>query len=524
MFQQFGIAKRLFGSFLLLIGIMVVVASSGLWSVWKVTGSLRTIFEERTVPVGQAGDLNYLVQRNRVLVMDMLLNPGAANVSKRTDELFKNIEKFQSNFAAFEAYPKSAELVTLTAELKKRVLPFIEEGLMPVGKAMQANNFDEAQFVYLNVISPKGPGVQEAMNQLVQAQIDLAGQEYATAKATSEGFAWVVMSGTVLAAFVGLGLAWAITRSVTQPIQQALELAQRVSNGDLTSFPTRATGNDEMAELTQDLELMRRNLAEIVTDVREGSVGISSGTSEIADGVNDLSVRTELQAARLQEASASLQEMLVMAEQHAQLAEQVMHIARTTNTAAKLGGDRVNGLVEQIASVEASSRRITEITSVIDSIAFQTNILALNAAVEAARAGEMGRGFAVVASEVRNLAQRSASAAAEIKHLITDAVQSVGRVTGMATDTGQSVAEIVKHVARVDSLISQISDASVRQNEKMAEVSHAIGQIDDVTQKNAALVEESAAATTNLNREASDLNARVATFKLDGAGLQFALT
>lgn len=520
MLQHFSIAKRLFGSFLLLVGIMVVVASMGLWSVWKVTDSLRTIYEERAVPVGQAGDLNYLVQRNRVLVMDMLINPGAANVKKRTEELFANIEKFKTSFSTFESQPMPPDLAGLTAELKNRALPFIDEGLIPIGKAMQANNFDEAQFVYLNVISPKAPAVQEAMNQLVQAQIERAGQEYATAKATSQGFAWLVLSATVLGAVIGMWLAWAITRSVIGPVRQALELAGRVTDGDLTSFPLQANGRDEMAALTQDLELMRRKLAEIVTEVREGSAGIFSGTSEIAHGVNDLSVRTETQAARLQEASASLQEMLTMAEQHAQLAEQVMHIARTTNTAAKLGGDRVNGLVEQIASVETSSRRITEITSVIDSIAFQTNILALNAAVEAARAGEMGRGFAVVASEVRNLAQRSASAAAEIKHLITDAVQAVERVTGMATDTGQSVAEIVKHVARVDSLISQISDASIRQTEKMTEVSLAIGGIDDVTQKNAALVEESAAATSNLNREASDLNARVATFKLDSSKLQ----
>jgi len=520
MLQRFKLSKRLFGAFLVLVGIMVVVAYSGLWSVWKVTDSMRVIYEERAVPVGQAGDMNYLVQRNRVLVMDMLINPGAANVKKRTDELFANIDTFQQQFARFEAQPKPPELVKLTSQLKDSVMPFIELGLVPVGKAMRDNNFDEAQFVYLNVISPKGPGVQDAMNQLVKAQIDLAGQEFATAQSTSEGFAWVVLSGTVLAALVGMGLAWAITRSVTKPVQQALDLANRVSAGDLTTYPLHVNGNDEMALLTKDLEVMRRNLADIVTEVREGSVGIASGTSEISHGVNDLSTRTETQAARLQEASASLQEMLGMAEQHAQLAEQVMHIARTTNTAAKVGGDRVNGLVEQIASVESSSRRITEITSVIDSIAFQTNILALNAAVEAARAGEMGRGFAVVASEVRNLAQRSASAAAEIKHLITDAVQSVERVTGMATDTGQSVADIVRHVGRVDTLISQISDASIRQNEKMIEVSHAISQIDDVTQKNAALVEESAAATTNLNREASDLNARVAAFKLDGVALQ----
>lgn len=520
MLQQFKIAKRLFGSFLLLVAIMVGVASSGLWSVWKVTDSLRIIFEERTVPVGLAGDLNYLVQRNRVLVMDMLIDPGAANVSKRTDELFKNIEKFKSSFASFDAQPKSTELVGLTAELKKRVWPFIDEGLVPMGKAMQANNFDEAQFVYLSVISPKGPGVQEAMNQLVQAQIDLASQEYNTARTTSEGFAWVVVSATVIAALIGLGLAWAITRSVTLPVEQALGLAQRVSNGDLTSFSSHTKGHDEMSELINDLELMRRNLAEIVTDVREASTDIAGSTAEIAHGVNDLSVRTELQAARVQEASASLQTMLATAEQHAQLAEQVMHIARTTNKAAQLGGDRVNELVGQIAGVEASSKRITEITSVIDSIAFQTNILALNAAVEAARAGEMGRGFAVVASEVRNLAQRSASAAAEIKQLVTDTVQSVNRVTGMATDTGQSVADIVKHVGRVDSLIAQISEASIAQTEKMSEVSNVINQIDEVTQKNAALVEESAAATTHLNREASDLSNRVATFKLDSTSLR----
>lgn len=520
MLQRFKLSTRLFGAFLLLVGIMVGVAYSGLWSVWKVTDSLRVMYAERTVPVGQAGDMNYLVQRNRVLVMDMLINPGAANVKQRTDELFANIDMFHQQFVRFEAQPKPADLVKLTGQLKDSVVPYIEQGLIPVGKAMRDNNFDEAQFVYLNVISVKAPAVQAAMNQLVNAQIELAGQEFAAAQSTSQGFAWVVLSGTVLAACIGMGLAWAITRSVTLPVQQALELAKRVSAGDLTAYPLHVRGHDEMAQLTQDLELMRRNLADIVTEVREGSVGIASGSSEIAHGVNDLSTRTETQAARLQEASASLHDMLAMAEQHAELAEEVKQIARTANAAARSGGERVSGLVGQMANVETSSRRITEITSVIDSIAFQTNILALNAAVEAARAGEMGRGFAVVAAEVRSLAQRSASAAAEIKHLIADAVQSVDRVTGMASETGQSVADIVQHVARVEGLISEIRDASARQNEKMTEVSLAIGWIDDVTQKNAALVEESAAATSNLNREASDLNARVAAFKLDGGALQ----
>ncbi|MFY7905220.1 MAG: MCP four helix bundle domain-containing protein, partial [Burkholderiaceae bacterium] len=242
MLQRFKLSRRLFGAFLVLVGIMVVVAYSGLWSVWKVTDSLRVIYEERAVPVEQAGDMNYLVQRNRVLVMDMLINPGAANVKKRTDELFANIDLFREQFARFDAQPKPAELVKLTSQLKDSVMPYIEQGLIPVGKAMRDNNFDEAQFVYLTVISSKAPAVQEAMNQLVKAQIELAGQEFATAQSTSQGFAWVVLSGTVLAAFIGMGLAWSITRSVTQPVQQALELANRVSAGDLTAHPLRVNG------------------------------------------------------------------------------------------------------------------------------------------------------------------------------------------------------------------------------------------------------------------------------------------
>jgi methyl-accepting chemotaxis protein len=262
---------------------------------------------------------------------------------------------------------------------------------------------------------------------------------------------------------------------------------------------------------------MRNNLSRIVREVRDGSAQIALGSGEISQGVSDLSQRTEAQASNLQEASASLDTLLKGTHDHAQVSQQASAIARSAFDSAATGGRSVEDLIVQIGTVSERSQRITEITSVIDSIAFQTNILALNAAVEAARAGEQGRGFAVVAQEVRVLAQRSAAAASEIKTLIVDAVNSVVQVTSMASSTGDSVKGIVAQVREVDALIGQLTHASSEQSLQLAQISEAIRHIDDMTQKNAALVEENAAAAMSLSHEATELDTLVASFKLQDA-------
>jgi len=310
---------------------------------------------------------------------------------------------------------------------------------------------------------------------------------------------------------VGLGLG--ISRHVTAPLARAMEGAQRMSEGDMT-VEMRAEGRDETALLVQALEAMRRRLQEIVTHVRDNSESVATGAGEIAQGNADLSQRTEEQASALEETAATMDELGSTVRNNADNAKQANQLALGASQIATRGGDVVGEVVETMRGINDSSKKIADIISVIDGIAFQTNILALNAAVEAARAGEQGRGFAVVASEVRNLAQRSADAAKEIKTLISASVERVEQGTVLVDRAGTTMTEIVGAIKRVSDIVGEISAASSEQSSGIAQVGEAVTQMDKVTQQNAALVEESAAAAESLRLQAAQLVQAVAVFKL----------
>ena len=321
--------------------------------------------------------------------------------------------------------------------------------------------------------------------------------------------------GLVLLMALGAALMWAIARSTTVAIAQAVKVAQTVAAGDLTSH-IDVRGRDETAQLLQALKTMNDGLAQVVSQVRQGSDHIATGSSQIATGNADLSQRTEEQASNLQQTAASMEQLTSTVQQNAETARQASAIVRGATDAAREGGQTVGQVVTTMEAISQSSRRIHDIIGVIDGIAFQTNILALNAAVEAARAGEQGRGFAVVAAEVRNLAQRSAEAAKQIKQLIGESVDRVEAGTALVADAGASVGRIVDQVAQVNQLIETIASASAEQAGGIAQVGNAVAQLDQVTQQNAALVEESAAAADSLQGQAQRLAALVGHFRLQG--------
>ena len=315
---------------------------------------------------------------------------------------------------------------------------------------------------------------------------------------------------------IGSVTVWWLERSITRPLSAAVGIARQVAAGDLRAV-VADSGRNEIGDLLRALKTMSANLAAIVGRVRDGTEAIATASSEIASGNMDLSSRTEEQASSLEQTAASMIELTTTVRQNHDNADQARQLAGSASNVAQRGGATVAQMVQTMGTINASSKRIVDIIGVIDGIAFQTNILALNAAVEAARAGEQGRGFAVVATEVRSLAHRSSEAAREIKQLIGDSVRTVAAGSVLAGQAGQTMDEVVASVQRVNAIIDEIALASVEQRDGIEQVSMAVSQMDGVTQQNAALVEQAAAAADALQQQAASLADAVSIFKLHAA-------
>src|SRR5450830_326300 len=314
----------------------------------------------------------------------------------------------------------------------------------------------------------------------------------------------------LMVAFMGLSL----IKKIVGSLQEAIRVTSSVAAGDLTQR-IDVSGNDEISQLMSSIKTMANSLEVICTEIRQGTDAIATASSEIATGNMDLSSRTEQQAGALEETASSMEELTSTVKQNSDNARQANTLANAASTVAVEGGTVVLQVVETMAAINDSSRKIVDIISVIDGIAFQTNILALNAAVEAARAGEQGRGFAVVAAEVRNLAQRSASAAKEIKTLIDNSVEKVDSGTRLVDQAGLAMKNIVTSIQKVNDVVAEISNASHEQSSGIDQINQAVIHMDETTQQNAALVEQAAAAASSLQDQASKLSQVVSVFKLN---------
>jgi methyl-accepting chemotaxis protein len=352
-----------------------------------------------------------------------------------------------------------------------------------------------------------------------ESQIGEARQTTQRALSDSDAISVTMLAGGIASTLLAVILGIFIVRAITAPLNRAVAVAKAVAQGDLNQA-ILVDGKDEFMLLMAALAHMQSNLGNVVGQVRTGSEGVARASAEIAQGNYDLSARTESQASALEQASSSMEQLSAAVKQNADSASQANQLAQSASSVAVKGGEVVSQVVDTMKDINDSSKKISDIIGVIDGIAFQTNILALNAAVEAARAGEQGRGFAVVASEVRSLAGRSADAAKEIKGLIDASVQRVGQGTLLVDRAGETMTEVVGAIRRVTDIMGEISAASQEQSAGVAQVGGAVQQLDQVTQQNAALVEQMAAAAGGLKSQAEELVGTVAVFKLaQSAGL-----
>ena len=427
---------------------------------------------------------------------------NTAETNRKATMYIKEIEPLLTSDEEKEAYAKMMSLRGAYVNGRSEAIRLKNEGR--VEESMEAHD---------KIYIPAAEAYQANIQYLVSLQrkrVDALRGEIQQIRQDSSRT--MILLGVLSVAF-GAFCAWWLTRGITRPVAAAVALARRVAAGDLT-FHRHATSKDEIGALQDALADMNDQLLGLVTEIRSGSHAIATASSEIAAGSLDLSARTEQQAGSLEETASSMEELTSTVTQNASNARQASVLASSASEVAGRGGEVVAQVVQTMASINDASKKIAEIIGVIDGIAFQTNILALNAAVEAARAGEQGRGFAVVASEVRNLAQRSAAAAKEIKVLIGDSVSRVDDGAKLVDQAGATMNEIVGSVRRVSDIIGEIAAATAEQTAGIGQINGAITQMDQVTQQNAALVEQSAAASNAMHEQAGQLLEAVSVFKL----------
>ena len=470
-------------------------------------------------------DLANAKESQAQMMKSAMLETGIAmrNIGLQSDVslMQKEEEKVKANRARYDASRAKLQNLGLN-DAEKKVLNDIAALQTDVDAAFKeamgqimAFNAEGAAKVIAGRIDPLNQQTLAALNKLVDLQQQAVSDfKEGSNKADRNLTMWMVVLAAV-AVGVGILCALVITKSITGPLSGAVEVAQKVAAGELTSQVT-VEGKDETSELLQALKDMNDSLVKTVGQVRASTDTITTASHEIASGNADLSARTESQASSLEETAASMENLTSTVKQNADNARQANQLAVSASSVAEKGGQVVSQVVDTMGSIKQSSTKIVDIIGVIDGIAFQTNILALNAAVEAARAGEQGRGFAVVASEVRSLAQRSAAAAKEIKSLIDDSVDKVDAGGRLVDEAGQTMDLIVTSIKQVADIMGEITAATLEQSHGIEEVNAAIGQMDEMTQQNAALVEEAAAAAESMQEQADKLCQAVSIFKLAG--------
>jgi methyl-accepting chemotaxis protein len=506
------VGVRLGLGFGLLLILMTVMAVLGMSRIENIKNNLDNIVEHDVAAMGNVTEMREAVNAIAIATRNIVMLTDADQISAETNRINGAWNYYESTAASLFAMVGNETLLGSVRQASAATRPLFDKVIQLAGENKKA----EATQFLLKEVQPSLSKWYEAMNDILTARENII-EESTDAAHTAYNFArWLVISLASAALVLGTITAWLIARSIIRPLRRAVEIASAVSNGDLTQH-IEVKSRDETGQLLRALKEMNENLIGIVGGVRSTTDAITTASQQVAAGNSDLSQRTEEQASSLEETASSMEELTSTVRQNAENARQANQLAVNASDVAVKGGQAVGDVVQTMASISASSKKIVDIIAVIEGIAFQTNILALNAAVEAARAGEQGRGFAVVASEVRNLAQRSAAAAKEIKDLIGDSVDKVDAGSKQVDQAGATMEEIVNAVKRVTDIMSEIAAASNEQTAGIEQVNKAITQMDEVTQQNAALVEEASAAAESMQQQAKSLYQAVSVFKLNKA-------
>ncbi|SEQ94691.1 methyl-accepting chemotaxis protein [Nitrosomonas sp. Nm51] len=502
----------------MLSSLLIAIGGLGLYGIYESNQGLKTVYEDRTVPAVDLGFILDRMQRSRINMI-FAANLNDIEVAKTRTQLIverdAEIAEIWAKYIVTTLTPEEEQL----ANTWVRQWDAYKEVRDRIMRLSVAGDFAAAVQTRRNDAQAKFDAVDETMFNLISLQGRVAEQEFAQAQNSFNTILMIIsvaiVTGVILAIVIGMML----IRSIIGPLNNAVAVAKAVASGDLTSR-IEVNSTNETGRLMQALKQMNGNLVDLVGKIRSGTDSIFTSSGEIASGNLDLSQRTEEQASSLEETAASMEELTSTVKQNADNARQANQLASGASEVAVKGGAVVGQVVQTMSAINDSSKKIVDIISVIDGIAFQTNILALNAAVEAARAGEQGRGFAVVATEVRTLAQRSAAAAKEIKELISNSVNKVEDGTRLVDEAGTTMDEIVNAVKRVTDIMAEISAASQEQSSGIEQVNQAVTQMDEVTQQNAALVEEAAAAAESMKEQAEELARAIASFTLSDSMLK----
>ena len=496
---------------------LVGIAGVGVYGEMETHSGLEEVYEERTLSVGRISKIRHLLMEEYMAARDAVNDPSRQKIDALERTLEDDHERIEALWQTYASRTlEGAERRLADAFASARAV-FTEDGLEPTLAALQAGDLVEAYGLAKGPLAETFAGSLAAIEALVNFEIQAARAKHLQEQTLFANLRTGMISVIVVSVALSVVLGGLLVRSIVQPLGRAVVLADAIAEGDL-SQDVESDGQDETGQLLTAMGDMSRNLRKLVGEIQDMSDTVAEETAHLAEGNTSLSQRTEEQAASLEETASSMEQMGATVRQSAESTVRANGFAADARTAAEKGGAVIDDATAAMSELNASAERVASIVGVIDDLAFQTNLLALNAAVEAARAGESGRGFAVVASEVRSLAERSASSAREIRTLIQTSVSEIQNGSALVEDSGRTLADIVDRVKKVSDIVRELAAAAEEQSSGIDQVGRAIAQLDEVTQQNAAMVEEAAASSRTQADLAERLRGLVTGYRTRQAG------